>query len=557
MKKNLPKSPTGIDGFDEISNGGLPRGRPTLICGSAGSGKTLFGIEFLVRGAMQFDEPGVLISFEERERDLIENSKSLGFDLKRLVASKKIAMDYIRIEKNEVEESGEYDLEGLFIRIDAAIKSVKAKRIVLDTIEGLFSGLSNQGVLRAELRRLFYWLKEKGVTAVITGERGEGRSLTRQGLEEYVSDCVVVLDQRLEEQTATRRLRIVKYRGSTHGTNEYPFLIDGGGISVLPITSLNLDHSVSDERLSSGVADLDEMLGGAGYYRGSTIMISGTAGAGKSTLASHFLEASARAGERCVYFSFEESRRQILRNMFTVGINLARYEKKGLLRFHAGRPSLYGLETHLVVMRRAIEEARATVVVIDPITDLMSVGSTQEVRSMLTRMIDYLKERGITTIVTSLTSGGELEASSAKVSSLVDTWLLVRNIETHGERNRGLYVLKSRGMPHSNQIREFLMTPHGVKLHEVFVGPDGVLTGTARRAQEAKTASRAAARSQEVKSKQLMLESRRKLLEGNIAALHAQYQADVSQIEQELSGDGPERALKLRGESSGGRVYEA
>jgi circadian clock protein KaiC len=465
MNRALTKCPTGILGFDEVTHGGLPRGRPTLICGGAGCGKTLFGIEFLARGASEFGEPGVLVSFEEREQDLIENSRSLGFDLKGLVAAKKLALDYVRLERGEIQESGEYDLEGLFVRVDQAIRSVKAKRVVLDTIEGLFAGLGNPGILRAELRRLFYWLKEKGITAVITGERGEGRNLTRQGLEEYVSDCVVTLDQRMEGLTATRHLRIVKYRGSTHGTNEYPFLIDEGGISVLPITSLDLDYPVSDARMSTGVPELDDMLGGKGYYRGSTIMVSGTAGAGKSTLAAHLIEAAAAAGERCVYFSFEESPRQIVRNMGTVGIRLAPLEKRGLLSFASGRPSLYGLETHLVVMRRVVERTRATMVVIDPVTDLMSVGSAAEVRSMLTRMVDFLKGRGITTFMTSLTAAGEgAESSSAKVSSMVDTWLLVRNIEAEGVRRRGLYVLKSRGMPHSNLIREFRVTDRGVEL---------------------------------------------------------------------------------------------
>jgi circadian clock protein KaiC len=461
--KLLPKSPTGIPGMDEITGGGLPKGRPTLIAGSAGCGKTLFAMEFLVNGAVQYDEPGVFIAFEENAEELAQNVASLGFDLKKLAKQKKLLVDHIHVERSEIEETGDYDLEGLFIRLGYAIDSIGAKRVVLDTIEVLFSALPNQGILRAELLRLFRWLKDKGVSAVITAERGEG-SITRFGLEEYVADCVILLDHRVTDQMSTRRLRIVKYRGTLHGTNEYPFLITKDGISVLPITSVGFDHKASGERVSSGVKELDEMLGGRGYYRGSSILLSGTAGSGKSSLSSAFVDAACRRGERCLYFAFEESTNQILRNMRSIGIDLAPHVKKGLLQVHVARPTLYGLEMHLVTMYDLIEEYDPQIVVLDPITDFFAVGSQGEVKAALTRIIDFLKTKQITALFTSYTADDTHNQSVVGVSSLIDTWISLRNLENNGERHRGLFVLKSRGMPHSNQIRSFLLTEDGIKI---------------------------------------------------------------------------------------------
>ena len=460
----LPKAPTGIEGLDEITGGGLPKGRPTLICGGPGCGKTLLAAEFLVRGATQFGESGVFISFEETGEELAQNVRSLGFDLEHLVEEKKLAIDYVRVEPSEIAESGEYDLEGLFLRLGHAIESVDAKRIVLDTIESLFGGFTNEALLRAELRRLFRWLKDKGVTAVITGERGE-RSFTRQGLEEYVSDCVILLDHRVIEQVSTRRLRIVKYRGTTHGTNEYPFLIDEAGFSVLPLSGLKLDHAVSDERVPSGIAGLDEMLDGKGYYRGSSILVSGTAGTGKTSVAAHFAHETAKRGERCLYLAFEESPQQLVRNMRSIGVDLEPFVEKGVLRIHASRPTLHGLEMHLVQIHKSVAEFEPAAVVVDPVSNFIDSSSAIEAQAMLMRLIDFLKGRQITALLTHLTrGGGATEATDIGISSLIDTWLLVRDFETGDERSRGLYVLKSRGMPHSKQIREFLITARGVQL---------------------------------------------------------------------------------------------
>jgi circadian clock protein KaiC len=526
----LKKLPTGIQGFDEITDGGLPKGRPTLVCGGPGSGKTLFGMEFLVRGATQYHEPGVFVSFEESTEELIKNSSSLGFDLNRLVDSKKLFLDYVHIERSEIEETGAYDLEGLFIRLDHAIKSINAKRVVLDTVESLFAGLPNPFILRAELRRLFRWLKMKGMTAVITGERGID-TLTRQGLEEYVSDCVIALDHRVTNQISTRRLRVVKYRGSTHGTNEYPFLIDEKGITVLPVTSLGLRHIVSKERISSGIARLDSMLGGRGYYRGSTILVSGTAGTGKTSVASAFTEAACRRGEKSIFFSFEESPSQVIRNMRSVGIDLQTPLDKGLLKFYAERPTVFGLEAHLAAMHKFIDELKPKVVVIDPVSNLNAAGVEADVKLMLTRLIDYLKIQHITTLFTSLTgSGVVLEQTEVGVSSLADTWLLLRDIELGGERNRGMYILKSRGMAHSNQIREFLLTDHGVDLMDVYVGPSGVLTGTARISQEAREKGEEQVTQQEIEMRRVNLENKRKALEAQIAALRAQFEAEEQEV---------------------------
>jgi circadian clock protein KaiC len=449
--------------MDEITGGGLPKGRPTLVAGSAGCGKTLFAVEFLVNGAVQYNEPAVFVAFEENAEELAQNVASLGFDLKKLIKQKKLIIDYVRVDRSEFEETGEYDLDGLFVRLGHAIDTIGAKRVTLDTIEVLFSALPNQGILRAELQRLFRWLKDKGVSTVITAERGDG-TMTRFGLEEYVADCVILLDHRVTEQMSTRRLRIVKYRGTLHGTNEYPFLITREGISVLPITSLGLDHKVPAGRVSSGVKELDDMLGGKGYYRGSSILLSGTAGTGKSSLAAAFVDAASRRGERCLYFSFEESTSQILRNMRSIGIDLAPHVKKGLLQFHVTRPTLYGLEMHLVTMHDLIKQHKPQIVILDPITDFFAIGSTAEVKATITRIIDFLKTSQITSLFTSYTQEDGPNESVVGVSSLIDTWISLRNMERNGERHRGLFVLKSRGMSHSNQIRSFELTDDGIKL---------------------------------------------------------------------------------------------
>jgi circadian clock protein KaiC len=529
QNRSLPKTWTGIAGLDEVTGGGLPRGRPTLVSGRAGCGKTLFAVEFLVRGATQFGEPGVFLAFEETAEELAQNVRSLGFDLKDLTARKKLLIDYVHVDRSEIEETGEYDLGGLFIRLGHAIDTIGAKRVVLDTIETLFGGLSNAGVLRTELRRLFRWLKEKGVTAVITGERGAG-TLTRHGLEEYVSDCVIVLDHRVTEQLSTRRLRIVKYRGTVHGTNEYPFLIDEDGISVLPITSLGLRHEASLERISTGVPRLDAMLGGTGVYRGSSVLISGTAGTGKTSLAAQFAGAACRRGERCLYFAFEESESQLVRNMRSIGLDLAPWLKKGVLRVHATRPTAYGLETHLAALHKLVSDFQPRVVIVDPITNFLKAGSLAEAEGMLMRLIDFLKVRQSTALFTSLTSGGGLEQSEVGISSLIDTWILTRDIELGGERNRALYILKSRGMAHSNQIREFLLTDHGVELKDVYVGPEGVLTGSMRLAQEAREQAVALTRLQEIERRRRELDRKRHALDAGIGMQRAQFAAEEEEL---------------------------
>jgi len=522
----LPKTPTGIQGLDEITGGGLPKGRPTLVCGNAGCGKTLFAMEFLVRGAMEYNEPGVFMAFEETEDELISNVASLGFDLAKLEEMKLLLLDHIHIERSEIEETGEYNLEGLFIRLNYAIESIGAKRVVLDTIESLFAGMSNHLILRAELRRLFSWLKEKGVTAIITGERGE-KMLTRQGMEEYVSDCVILLDHRVTEQTSVRRLRIVKYRGSIHGTNEYPFLIDETGFSVLPITSIGLEHTVSTERISSGVPRLDSMLSGKGYFRGSSILVSGTAGTGKSSLAAHLTVSACTRGEKVLYFALEESPDQIMRNMRSIGIDLESWVKKGLLKFHSKRATFYGLESYLTTMHKEVNNYNPKVVILDPISSFVSGTNEIEANLMLVRLIDFLKMNLITAFMTSLTVGGRnLEHTEINMSSLVDSWLLMRDIEIGGERNRGLYILKSRGMAHSNQIREFLLTDHGIELLDVYVGSEGVLTGSARIAMEANEKAAQLARKQEIERKQLELERKRKSLESKIELLRFEFEAE-------------------------------
>jgi len=526
----IEKCPTGVRGLDEITAGGLPRGRSTLICGGAGSGKTLLAMEFIIHGIRDFGEPGVFMAFEETAEELTKNVASLGFDLDYLIRQKKLAVDYVRIERSEIEETGEYDLEGLFVRLDAMIREVGAKRVAIDTIEALFASLPNEAILRAELRRLFRWLKDRNVTAVVTGEQGK-ETLTRHGLEEYVSDCVIFLDHRVTNQVATRRLRVVKYRGSMHGTNEYPTLIDEHGLSILPISSLGLDYGVGTERISTGIKRLDAMLGGKGYYRGSSILVTGSAGTGKTSVAVAFADGVCRRGERCLYLAFEEAPSQIIRNMASIGFDLDRWVRKGLLRFQAVRLTLYGLEQHLVSIHKAVNDFQPAGVVVDPITNLTAVSDQREVKAMLTRTIDFLKNQGITALFTSLTVGEETtEQSEVGVSSLMDTCLLLRNVETAGERNRLLFVLKSRGMAHSNQVREFRLSDQGIRLIDVYVGPGTILTGSSSLMQEAQDKVQAAIERQKIVRRRRELEQEQALAKAQLDALQLKTAALAEEI---------------------------
>lgn len=553
----LPKSLTGIEGFDDLTLGGLPTGRPSLVCGSAGCGKTLFATTFLVHGARDYDEPGVFVSFEERPADIIANVASLGFDMERLIEENRLAMEHIAINPAELAEIGDYDLEGLFLRLELAIDAVGARRVVLDTIESLFSAFTNQAVLRAELRRLFDWLKDRGLTTVITAERGDG-TLTRQGLEEYVSDCVILLDHRVHNQISTRRMRIVKYRGTAHGTNEYPFLIDRDGFSVLPVSSLGLNHQVFEERIPSGVVDLDAMIQGGGFHRGSSILVSGVAGAGKSSLAACFLHAAAARGERAIYFSFEEAERQIIRNMRSIGLELAPFLEQGLIRFVSARPTFYSLEMHLAIMLREVQRFQAQVVVLDPISAFLESGDPMEVQAMLLRMVDFLKSSGITGVFTHLmhTQGGNY-ATDVGLSSLMDGWVLMLNREVSGEFNRELYLLKARGTAHSNQVREFVMNDQGIQLLPPYLGEGGAVTGSARRAEEARANRAEAERRAQVERARIQVDIRRRKAAAQIEALQAElagYEAEMASVssteteyQQQAAKDAADMQISRRG----------
>ena len=540
----LVKVPTGIRGFDELTGGGLPFGRPTLITGGAGSGKTLFGLEFLVRGAQDFDEPGVLLAFEESAPDLVDNAASLGFDLPALEADGRLVVDAMRIDPAEIVMTGDFDLDGLFIRLAAAIASIGAKRVVLDTIEVLFAALGNEAIVRAEFTRLLRWLKDQGLTTIITGERGREGQLTRFGIEEYVADCVIVLDHRIRDELATRRLRVVKYRGSSHGTNEYPFLIRDRGLMVWPLTEVALDYTASDERVSLGTPALDDMLAG-GVYRGSTVLISGSAGTGKTTLAAQAVEAACARGEKALFVSFEESPGQIVRNMRSVGIDLGRWVEAGLLQIWGERATAFGLEAHLDRIEQLLDDAQPTVAVLDSVGSLSHVGAGAEVTSTVARDLDMLKTRGITAVITSLTHDGPGESSASAVSSLIDTWLLLRNTEVDGERNRLLFVIKSRGTAHSNQVREFRLTATGVDLLDVVVGPHGILTGSARGRQIAETEAAAAALSADLERQQRAFDRRAAEVEAEIALLRerlANQRAELDGLFAETARDDSARA---------------
>ncbi|HTY91218.1 MAG TPA: circadian clock protein KaiC [Methanocella sp.] len=553
----LPKVPTGINGFDDITYGGLPKGRPTLVAGGAGSGKTMFAMEFIAHGAMQFGEPGVYVTFEENVTDLKKNFASLGFDLEKMMEEKKIAIDHVFVERSQIEETGEYNLEALFIRLGYAIDSIGAKRVALDTIEVLFAGLRNDAIVRSELLRLFRWMKDRGITAVVTGERGE-KTLTRYGLEEYIADCVILLDNRVMNELATRRLRIIKYRGSTHGIDEYPFLIGNKGITIFPITSIKTDYKISRERVSTGIASLDHMFGGKGYFRGSSILVSGTAGTGKSSCAAYFVDAACRRGEKCLYFAFEETQDQIIRNMGSIGIDLQKWVKKGLLKFHIARPALYGLEMHIVMMEDGIKKFNPGNVVVDPITDLSAVGSGREVKSMLTRLNDLMKGHSITVFFTDLIRGDvRPEHPETFISSMIDTWIILRNFEFNGERNRGLTILKSRGMRHSNQIKEFVITSEGIDLIQPYVGSSGVLMGSAKISQEARDNATILDAQRDIEYARIKLAEKQKELDARIAALKVQYKVDENDLVKSLKQKEQDLEIAMKDREIMSRVRQA
>ncbi|HMK46615.1 MAG TPA: circadian clock protein KaiC, partial [Methanocella sp.] len=528
--KGIEKAKTGIRGFDDVTYGGVPRGRPTLVAGGAGCGKTMFAMEFIVHGAVDYGEPGVFITFEENVSDLKKNFASIGYDLDRLIEEKKIAIDHVFVDRNLIMETGEYDLDALFIRLGYAIDSIGAKRVSLDTIEVLFSGLSNHALLRAELVRLFRWLKERGITAVVTGEKG-AEQLTRYGLEEYIADCVIFLDNRVTEQIVTRRLRIVKYRGSTHGMDEYPFIIGGDGIIIFPITSIKTDYKLSRERVSSGIGKLDLMLDGKGFFRGSSILYTGTAGTGKTSFAAYYVDAACRRGERCLYIAFEETEDQIVRNMKSIGLDLDQWVKKGLLKFYVTRPSLYGLEMHIVLIEDQLRRFQPQNMVMDPISDFTAIGGGKEVKSMLTRLQDIMKFGGITAVYTDLVTGDiQPRSTEVHISSIIDTWIMLRNVEFNGERSRSLVLIKSRGMPHSNQIREFLFSSHGVDLVSPYIGPGGVLLGSSKVVQEMKDNAQILGLRRELQTRKDVLDEKRREFGSRMEAFKAQFNVEQNEL---------------------------
>ncbi len=524
----LAKVPTGIEGFDEITFGGLPAGRTTLLTGLSGSGKTVFGMQFLAQGAARYGEPGVLVGFEETEDELITNAASLGFDFANLISAGKLVIDRISVEPDVVVETGRYDLSALHIRIEHAVDSIGARRIVLDGIPALFYGLTDTSAVRIALTRLYAWLKSKGLTALVTAE--SNTELAQHGLGLSLTDCIVVAGERTRENVSTRYLRVAKYRGSAHGTSEYPCLIGSTGYKVIPLTSITVDYEASTERISTGIPRLDTMLGGQGFYRGNSVMVTGGAGTGKSSLAAHLALATCQRGKRCLYFAFEESQEEVMRNMRSIGVDLRPQVAAGLLKFRSSRATMFGLEMHLAMMENEIAAFQPHVVILDPVSNLLSIGSFNEVRAMVSRLVDFLKGRGITSLLTSLSMTDPPE-SDVGVSSLVDTWMLLTNFEANGEQTRLLRILKSRGSAHSSQVREFIMTDRGVRLEDVYLGPEGMLTGTARKAQEARELAEADLRLREMERKERQYQQRRAALQAQVAALQAEIEATEVDME--------------------------
>ena len=460
----LPKSLTGIQGLDDITYGGIPQNRPTLLVGSIGTGKTIFAMEYIINGITMFNEPGVFMTFEEQTDELQINVTSMGYNLSKLIADNKIYLEHLHIDHREIQATGKYDIEGLFIRIEMAIEKVKAKRIVLDALDTLFIGLDSQ-ILRSEIKRLFFWLKEKKVTAIITSEVGD-IFLTRLGFEEVVADCVIELNNRLNNQISTRRLRIVKYRGSYHSTNEYPFMIDHKGITIFPIISEAPQIIVSNERISSGIKQIDEMLDGRGFYVGSSILVSGSAGTGKSSIAASFIKDVCEKKGTALYCAFEEAPNQIKRNMASIGIFLEPYEKSGNLHFYYSRPTLQTLELHFIAIKKLIKQINPSVVILDPITNLMIENINSDIRTMLTRFVDYLKMEQITVLLTATLTVSSLELiqSNEGISSMVDTCIMIQEKNIIDSRRRTLYIMKSRGICNSKKEVEFIITSEGISI---------------------------------------------------------------------------------------------
>jgi len=533
----LLKVPTGIGGLDEITEGGLPRGRPTLIAGASGTGKTLLAMQFLVNRASIYGEPGVFVTFEESVPDMITNFASFGWDLDKLIEQRKLAIECVSVSDVPITETGAYSLDGLLIRLDNAISSVEARHIVMDPMQMLYTQLSDVPLLRGELLRLLQWLKSKEVTAIVTSERQEG--VSSQSLESYASDCVILLGNRIRDTVATRHLRVAKYRGSRHATDEFPFYIGERGLSVLPVTSVLPDYGASSERITTGIERLDTLLDGGGYYRHSSILVSGDAGTGKTSLAAHFARATCERGERCLYLAFEEAKDQVIRNMRSIGTDLECHVKTGLLNFRTMRPTMYGLETHLVVMEKLVDEFKPAVIIVDPVSNLSDIGTLRETKSMLARFVDFLKARQVTALFTCLRqSGGETEIG---VSSVMDVWISLRMVESDGEQNRLLHVIKARGMAHSRQVREFVLSEKGVQLLDVYVGPSGVLTGSARVAQENRESAEKLERQREFKRQQSEMKRKKLELETRMAALKEEIREVQDEMEKGVSEEKEDR----------------
>ena len=521
---------TGVKGLDDVLGGGIPQGHAMLLVGKPGTGKSILSMEYLLHGIELHKENGVYISFEESEKQIISNAASFGWKFEEMVKKNKLAISYIDMQPEQMRTVGDYDLSALILRVKGAIKKVNARRVVIDGINNLLSTFDDERIIRSDLLRLIREIKEVNATIFITGERGHD-SWSKMGFEEYLADGLMHLDNRTDGNYQTREIQVVKCRGINHYTGKSPFIINSEGMSIRPLITADFDYKVLKSRVSTGIADIDNMLGGKGLYRGSTVYITGPSGAGKTSISSSFANGACSRGERALFLAFEESSDQIIRNMKSIGLSLDKWVNEKLLYFYTARATTNSLEGHLDNIMTMVREVEPTCVVLDPISAFRPIANENETKLMLIRLNDYLRARKITTVFTALSSDGEYsEHADVQLSSIADTWIVVRIMDYKGERNNVMQLMKSRGMSHSRQMKEMYFTGNGLKLQNVYQGPEGVLTGAARIGQEKYEKLKEARNVIEIDKNRKKIERKKSLLEASIEALKHEYEEELEAL---------------------------